>query len=122
MPRPCSICLHPERQAMDQALAAKEPYRNIAERYGTSPPALHRHQQRHAQPPSEAAPPGGWPALGDTARRVHASACQTRDLTRNLRSTREPALLDRIEDVADVLVEISRLLVVLTTVPSRTAP
>jgi hypothetical protein len=109
---------------MDQALAAHEPYRTISERYGTSPPALHRHQQRHAQPPgavllgappSQAAPPGGWPALGDTAHRVHAAACQTRDLTRNLRSTHEPALLERLEGLANLLVEVTSLLVALTT-------
>jgi hypothetical protein len=127
MPRPCSICRHPECPAIEQALAAKAPYRQIAERFGTSPAALHRHQQTHAQPPadivplgaqiSEAAPPRGTSALVDAAQRVHAAACQTRELTRNLRSTHEPALLERLEDLANLLLEVTSLLVAITTAP-----
>jgi len=94
MPRPCSICRHPERQAIDQALAAKEPYRNIAERFETSPAALHRHQQTRAQPPGAVllgAPPSAA-ALVDTAHRVHASACLVQSQTRDLRSVHAPEL------------------------------
>src|SRR5687767_1669532 len=47
MPRQCGPCLHPERQAIDSALVAGEPYRNIAERFGTSTTALHRHKGEH---------------------------------------------------------------------------
>ena len=129
MPRPCSICRHLERQAMDQALAAKESYQDIAKRFGTSPAALHRHQQRHAQPPagavpmgeptSETAPPRGWPALVDTAHRVHASACQLQSQTRDLRSVHAPELLERLEGLANVLVEVTSLLVAITTKSSR---
>ena len=47
MPRVCTICTHPERVAIDKALIAGEPYRNIAERFGTSATALTRHKSEH---------------------------------------------------------------------------
>lgn len=125
MPRPCSICRHPECQAIEQALAAKAPYRMIAERFGTSPAALHRHQQAHAQPPAdvmpmgaqttEAAPPREVPALVDAARRVQASACLVQRQTRALRSVYELGFVERLEGLANVLVEVTRLLGAITT-------
>ncbi len=45
MPRTCTVCTHSERAEIDQALLAGEPFRNIAKRYGTSPPALFRHRK-----------------------------------------------------------------------------
>ncbi len=47
MPRPCTICGHPEREAIDKALVASESYRNIAVRFGTSAAALQRHKAEH---------------------------------------------------------------------------
>ena len=47
MPRVCTCCTHPERQAIDKALVANESYRNIAERFGTSVGALTRHKAEH---------------------------------------------------------------------------
>jgi hypothetical protein len=47
MPRVCTICTHPERTAIEQALVANEPFRNIAERFGTSATALTRHKVDH---------------------------------------------------------------------------
>ena len=44
MPRVCTICTHPEREAINRALLDGEPFRHIAERFGTSPTALHRHK------------------------------------------------------------------------------
>ena len=44
MPRVCTICTHPEREAINQALVAAEPYRHIAARFGTSTGALQRHK------------------------------------------------------------------------------
>lgn len=46
MPRTCTICRHAQREEIDQALLAAEPFRNIAKRYGTSPTALFRHRQK----------------------------------------------------------------------------
>jgi hypothetical protein len=47
MPRVCTVCAHAGREAIDAALVAEEPLRNIAERFGTSATALHRHKAEH---------------------------------------------------------------------------
>jgi DNA-binding transcriptional ArsR family regulator len=47
MARPCSICTHSSRDAIDEALIAGEAYRKISERFGVSPAALSRHLRRH---------------------------------------------------------------------------
>ena len=45
MPQRCSICLHPDRDAIDRDLLAQRPYRHIAAHYGTSTGALQRHKE-----------------------------------------------------------------------------
>lgn len=48
MTRVCTVCNHPERGEIDSALvAASSSLRNIAERYGISATALHRHKKAH---------------------------------------------------------------------------
>jgi hypothetical protein len=47
MPQTCTVCRLPNRHEAEKALLAGEPLRNIAERYGTSPPALLRHKGAH---------------------------------------------------------------------------
>src|SRR5438874_9186063 len=47
MPRPCTICNHPQRGAIDLALATGDPVRNIAERFDTTHTALLRHRANH---------------------------------------------------------------------------
>ena len=47
MARSCSICTHEARAEIDQALVSALPYRNIAERFGTSATALFRHKNGH---------------------------------------------------------------------------
>ena len=47
MPRTCTICVHPDRPAIDAALIAGTPLRNIAEHNGVSATALHRHKEEH---------------------------------------------------------------------------
>jgi hypothetical protein len=47
MPRSCTICTHPERDVIEQALITGQPFRYIAARYGTSATALFRHKQDH---------------------------------------------------------------------------
>ncbi|MGB7496675.1 MAG: hypothetical protein WBW05_19925 [Candidatus Acidiferrum sp.] len=44
MPRTCLACSHPDRAAIDKALAAGEPLRNIAKRVSISHAALFRHK------------------------------------------------------------------------------
>lgn len=47
MPMRCSVCRHPEREAIDAALVAGEPFRNIAQRHGLDHTAIFRHNQEH---------------------------------------------------------------------------
>ena len=47
MPRRCTICAHPEREAIDAALVRGEPYRAIAKRHGVSHNAVNRHRAAH---------------------------------------------------------------------------
>ncbi len=47
MPRVCTICAHDQREAIDQALVSGESFRYVAERFGTSSTALHRHKAEH---------------------------------------------------------------------------
>lgn len=41
----CSICTHPQRAEIDQAILAGTPLRNIAKQYSVSATALHRHKK-----------------------------------------------------------------------------
>src|SRR4051794_4478795 len=45
--RPCAVCTHAERAAIDEAIIAGTPFRNVAARYGMSPPAVLRHRNGH---------------------------------------------------------------------------
>ena len=47
MPRRCTICVHDNRPAIDQALISGEPFRHIAIRFGTSTASLQRHKKEH---------------------------------------------------------------------------
>lgn len=47
MGRPCSICTHDRREAINAALVEGEPYRNVSVRFGTSVAALQRHKSEH---------------------------------------------------------------------------
>jgi hypothetical protein len=50
MPRPCSICRHPEVAAINAQLVSGETYRNVAKRYGTfSPATVVRHRPHIAK-------------------------------------------------------------------------
>ncbi len=47
MSRVCTVCTHPERQAVDKALVAGGTLRDIAGRYGLSKSAVERHAAEH---------------------------------------------------------------------------
>src|SRR2546423_15262838 len=54
MPRQCTVCVHPERQAIDRAILAGEPKSVISRRCGLLPDATERHAKvghvvRHEQ-------------------------------------------------------------------------
>jgi hypothetical protein len=50
MTRSCTCCTHPQRADIDRALIAGGALRNIAERFGLSTTALHRHKSDHLPP------------------------------------------------------------------------
>ena len=47
MPRTCTVCSHPEREAINKALVDGTPYRTIAQRFAASPDAVLRHKTEH---------------------------------------------------------------------------
>ena len=47
MARTCTICRHTQRNEIDRALVAGEPYRSVAQRFEASAPAVYRHQRGH---------------------------------------------------------------------------
>lgn len=47
MPRVCTICTHPEREAIDAAIVGGESYRSITERFSVSAGAIARHKTDH---------------------------------------------------------------------------
>jgi hypothetical protein len=50
MTRVCTVCTHPQREAIDRALIAGEPYRDIARRQNISKDAIARHKSDHLPP------------------------------------------------------------------------
>jgi transposase-like protein len=44
MPRTCTVCSHPRRQAVEECLLEGQSYRSIAKRFSISAPALFRHK------------------------------------------------------------------------------
>src|SRR5215212_7484877 len=47
MPRRCTVCDHPEKQAIEEALVSGAPYRSVAKRAGLSESAVYRHKTEH---------------------------------------------------------------------------
>ena len=47
MTRTCTICHHPDHQAIDKALVTKQPYRRIAATWGVTTGSLQRHAAEH---------------------------------------------------------------------------
>ena len=50
--RRCTACVHPDRAAIDNALADGVSLRTVAGRHGLSASAVHRHQSRHLDQPT----------------------------------------------------------------------
>ena len=47
MPRRCTVCDHPQRHSIDEALVSGAPYRSVAKRFGLSESAVYRHKTEH---------------------------------------------------------------------------
>ena len=53
--RNCKLCNHPDRAALESALALGTPLTQIAERMGVSTPSVWRHWHQHVSPETKAA-------------------------------------------------------------------
>lgn len=102
MPPTCTICRHPEREAIDADLVTGTPYRHIAGRTGTSTASLQRHKERclsatlvKATDAAEVVHAGTLlakvRAIEDEARRLGRKAEQQGDLRAALLACRELA-------------------------------
>jgi len=47
MPRRCTVCDHPERHRIDEALVTGAQYRSVARRFELSESAVYRHKTEH---------------------------------------------------------------------------
>jgi hypothetical protein len=47
MPRRCTVCDHPQRHGIDEALVSSTPYRSVAKRFGLSESSVYRHKSEH---------------------------------------------------------------------------
>jgi hypothetical protein len=47
MPRRCTVCDHPERHGIDEALVTGAPYRSVAKQFGLSESAVYRYKTEH---------------------------------------------------------------------------
>jgi transposase-like protein len=91
MPRRCTVCDHPRRYGIDQALVTGAPYRSVARRFGLSESSVYRHKTEHL------------PAQLLKAREVEEVA-QADDLLEQVRHLQAHALdiLERAEKAGDL--------------------
>jgi hypothetical protein len=47
MPRRCTVCDHPDRHSLDEALVTGAPYRSVAKRFELSESSVYRHKTEH---------------------------------------------------------------------------
>jgi hypothetical protein len=98
MPRRCTVCDHPERHGIDEALVTGAPYRSVAKRFGLSESAVYRHKVDHL------------PAHLLKAREVEevAQADDLLDQVRDLQ-TRALDILERAEKVGDLRIALAAI-------------
>jgi hypothetical protein len=91
MPRRCTVCDHPERHSIDEALVTGAPYRSVAKHFSLSESAVYRHKTEHL------------PAQLLKAREVEEAA-RADDLLDQVRNLQAHALdiLERAEKAGDL--------------------
>jgi len=91
MPRRCTVCDHPGRHGINEALVSGAPYRSVAKRFGLSESAVYRHKTEHL------------PAHMLKAREVEETA-RADDLLEQVRNLQTHALviLERAEKAGDL--------------------
>jgi hypothetical protein len=106
VPRTCTICTHPQREEIDRAIARKETYRKIAERYSVTTAAVHRHAKSHLPQAVQAA------LEAEVVERGASILSQVRELYRRARELMdEAALRGRYSGAAAFLKEARELLI-----------
>jgi len=99
MPRRCTVCAHPEVEAIDLALVAGEPYRRVANRYESlSQAAMQRHEENHL------------PATLTKAKEIREIS-RADDLLASVRSLQERALsiLGKAEEAGELRTALSAI-------------
>jgi hypothetical protein len=93
MPPTCTVCRLPNRQEVEEAILAGTPLRNIAERFGTSLGALHRHKEGHL-PAKLVKAAGSREELSGQAllERVLSLSRQAEEILAEARSGKKPGL------------------------------
>jgi transposase-like protein len=91
MPRRCTVCDHPQRQAIDEILVTGAPYRSVAKRFDLSESSVYRHKTEHL------------PVHLLKAKEVEAAA-RADDLLEQVRNLQTHALdiLERAEKAGDL--------------------
>jgi hypothetical protein len=91
MPRRCTVCDHPEKQSIDEALVSGAPYRSVAKPFELSESAVYRHKTEHLPPHLL------------KAREVEEAA-RADDLLEQVRNLQAHALdiLERVEQAGDL--------------------
>jgi hypothetical protein len=98
MPRPCSICRRDDRGAIDTALRAGAPLRDVAQQFACTVSAVFRHSRAHvfAAPAPSAPPPPAADEAAVAELRARCPACRLpwstrQDLDRALSAGVQPA-------------------------------
>jgi hypothetical protein len=81
MPRPCSVCSHPERAAIDVSLVEGGTLRDVARQFGLSKDSAARHKAEHLPATLASAAAASDAARGGTLLdKVRALEAQARDI------------------------------------------
>ena len=91
MPQTCSICKHPKRDAIEQAIRNGDTYRNMAAQFGTTTGTLQRHKAHMTGTIAEAVP-------AIIPQEVVAKSLDIIDDLRTLKRKLETALETAIDD------------------------
>ncbi len=103
MPRTCTICRHDQRQAIDEALVAGEPFRRIAAHFETSDAALRRHKEHlpgTLVKAHEAKEVAQADSLLDQVRQL---ADEAREILGNVKTSQPGTAVQAVKAVAQVL-------------------
>ncbi len=98
MTRTCTVCRHPDRRTIDQAMVRRTPFRTIAQQYGVSAWAALRHHDDHL------------PAALSKAQEA-AEVAQADDLLSQVRNlqARAHGILDKAEAAGDLRTALSAI-------------